>query len=257
MQFPLTAPRPNPSLQAWQATTSWSSRFHQGRAFPEREADIYRLFTWPNSYGMSVHALLEDMGVPYELRWVKIMVRDLDPDFQAVSPHGRVPALETPDCALFETGAIALWLAENHPEAGLLVPEGRSQRGRFLQWLHYLASTLQPDVIIQFHPEFYFQDPKTAETLKTASMARLTKVLETLEAALDPGPFFFGEQRTILDYLFALQATWPEIYPTDIGDYPNIRRNVESLLTRPAVSRVYDLNMEVAQSIDRSGMGAV
>jgi glutathione S-transferase len=206
---------------------------------------------------MSIHALLEDMGLPYEIRWVKIMVRDLDPDFQAASPHGRVPTLETPTGALFETGAIALWLAETHSQAELHVPEGDPDRGEFLQWLHYFASTLQPEVIIQFHPEFYFQDPETCDALKAASMLRLEKVVDTLEAALEPGPFFLGERRTILDYLFALQATWPEIYPTAIDDYPRIRRNVESLLARPAVKRIFDLNMEVAQSIDRSGMREV
>ena len=206
---------------------------------------------------MGVHALLEDLGVDYEHRWVKIMVPDLDPEFRAASPHGRVPALETPGGSLFETGAIALWLAENHPQAGLHIPEDMPGRGRFLQWLHYLASTLQPEVIIQFHPEFYFRDQATAEALKAASMLRLAKVLDTLEAALDPGPYFFGTHLTVLDYLFALQATWPEIYPTSIDDYPAIRRNVGHLLARPAVKRIYDLNMEVAQTIDRSGMGEI
>lgn len=215
---------------------------------------MYQLYAWPNSYAMGVHAMLEELGVDYEVRWVKIMVSDLDPDFAAASPHGRVPALEAPGQTVFETGAIALFLAESHPEAGLLVPPGHPGRARFLQWFHYLASTLQPDVMIQFHPEFYFEDAETQARLQRSSMARLKKVLATLEGALDPGPFFMGRQRTLLDYLFVLQAVWPDIYPATIEDYPNICRLVGSLLGRPAVRKVYDLHIATAKTIDRTGM---
>ena len=215
---------------------------------------MYRLYAWPNSYAMGVHAMLEELGVDYEVQWVKIMVSDLDPDFAAASPHGRVPALTAPGQTVFETGAIALFLAESHPEAGLLVPQGHPGRARFLQWLHYFASTLQPDVMIQFHPEFYFDDAKTRTRFQRASMERLTKVLATLEAALDPGPYFMGGQRSLLDYLFVLQAVWPEIYPNAIDDYPRIHALVKSLLERPAVKKVHDLHMATAKTIDRSGM---
>ncbi len=52
-----------------------------------KEATLYRLYAWPNSYAMGVHAMLEDLGVDYEVRWVKIMVSDLDPDFcRGVAP---------------------------------------------------------------------------------------------------------------------------------------------------------------------------
>lgn len=217
---------------------------------------MYRLYAWPNSYAMGVHAILEEIGVAYDLRWVKIMVADLDPDFARISPHGRVPALESPDGAMFETGAIALYLAERHPEAGLLVPPGDPDRPAFLQWFHYLATTLQPEVMIQFHPEFYFDEATTRDALKRASMARLTKVLATLEAALGPGPYFLGDRRTAVDYLFALQAVWPEIYPGTIDDYPAIRRQVETLRARPAVRSVHDLHLAEAATVDRSGMGA-
>lgn len=203
---------------------------------------------------MGVHTMLEELGVGYEVQWVKIMVRDLDPDFAAASPHGRVPVLTTPDQTIFETGAIALFLAEAHPEAGLLVPQGHPHRARFLQWFHYFASTLQPEVMIQFHPEFYFDDVETRTRFQKASMDRLAKVLATLEAALDPGPFFVAGHRTLLDYLFVMQAVWPEIYPTAIDDYPRIHSLVNTLLERPAVKKVYDLHMATAKTIDRSGM---
>lgn len=214
----------------------------------------YRLFAWPTSYAMGVHALLADLDLEHEVRWVKILTDDLDPDFARISPHGRVPVLETPDGPVFEAGAIALYLGERHAGGSLVISPTDSQRGPFLQWMSYLGSTLQPDVMIQFHPELYFEDAETRARFKTASMFRLKKVLSIIDAALHPGPYFFGERRTVLDYVFALQAIWPEIYPHGIDAYPAIKRHVETMLARPAVARVYDLHMETSKTIDRSAM---
>lgn len=69
-------------------------------------------------------------------------------------------------------------------------------------------------------------------------MERLGRTLQVLEAALDPGPYFFGDRLTVCDFCLVLQAVWPEIYPGTIGDYPNLKRLVERVSDRPAVRRV-------------------
>jgi glutathione S-transferase len=149
-----------------------------------------------------------------------------------------VPALADQNGAICEAGAIALYLAERHSDAELAIPIGDPRRGRFLQWLSYLASSLQPDVIIQFHPEFYAVDAAAQSKLKEASFVRLRRTLQTLDEALDPGPYFFGDRLTVCDFCLALQAIWPEIYPGSIGDYPNVKRLVARVTGRSAVQRV-------------------
>jgi glutathione S-transferase len=199
---------------------------------------MYRLYSSPNTYAMSAHAILEELGVAYELVNVRLFSDDPDPGFLAASPHGRVPALATPDGPVCETGAIALYLADKHPEAGLAIPAGDPRRALFLQWLFYLSSTLQPEVLIQFHPEFYFPDAGDQARLKAASVTRLGTVLGVLDGALSPGPFFFGDRLTVCDICLATQAVWPEIYPGTIDGYPNLKRAVEQAVARPAVARV-------------------
>ena len=135
-----------------------------------------------------------------------------------------------------------MYLAETFPELELLIPSGDPRRGAFLQWLHYLASTLQPDVMVQFHPENYFAHPDTQKQFMLASLQRLDKVLLTLNDALRVGPYFFGDTPTVLDYLLVMQAVWPEIYPRDIDEYPNIRRLVDTITAREAVKRVVTLH---------------
>jgi glutathione S-transferase len=200
----------------------------------------YTLFCAPNTYAMCAHAVLEELGCGYELRWVRIFDDDPDPDFLAASPHCRTPALAGPQGSVFETGAICLYLAECHPKAGLLIPPGDARRGAFLQWLHYLATTLQPDVIIQFHPEFYHQSPQQQAVLKTSSMERLKSVYTTLEDALpEEGPYFFGEQPTVPDFILGMQTVWDVIFPDeDISAYSRLKRHRDAMTSRPAVVRV-------------------
>jgi glutathione S-transferase len=193
---------------------------------------------------MIAHVLLEELGVNYTLKWVELFSGQPDAAFLAASPHGRVPALVGPEGALFESGAIALYLAECYAEANLTIPPDDARRGRFLQWLHYLASSLQPEVLIQYHPEFYFAHAEDQDRLKMASLGRLGRVLETIEQALQPGPYFFGDQRTICDYCLALQAIWPPIYPGSIADYPRIELLTNKITERPAVRRVLIMHEE-------------
>ena len=202
----------------------------------------YRLYLAPNTYALTVQALLEELAVPHELVWVGIFQEQPDPVLLKRSPHLRVPALESDDGVVVETGAIALYVAERHGDGAFLIPPGDPDRARFLQWLHYLASTLQPDVLIQFHPEFYADDAPTQARIMKASMARLEGVFDVLNEALDPGPYFFGDRLTVLDFLFGMQATWPEIYPRAIDTYPNLLRHQQTLLARPAVRRTLDIH---------------
>lgn len=198
----------------------------------------YTLFCAPDTYAMGTHAVLEDVGADYAVHWVQIFAEKPDPAFLAISPHCRTPALIGPGGAVFESGAIALYVAERHPDAGLVIPPGDPNRGQFLQWIHYLASTLQPDVIIQYHPDFYMQAPQDKAALKAASMTRLRGVYAILNTALADGPYFFGQEPTVPDYLLALQTIWEVIFPAGIENYPNLARQREAILARPAVQRM-------------------
>ena len=190
---------------------------------------------------MCAHAVLEEIVADYAVHWVEIFFNAPDPAFLAASPHCRTPALACPDGTVFETGAVALYLAERPPAAGLLIEPGDARRGQFLQWMHYLATTLQPDVIIQYHPEFYHSDAVTQAALKSASMRRLAGVYNTLNQALQEGPFFFGNQATVPDFILAMQTVWDVIFPHgDITAYPNIARQREAVCRLPSVQRMLE-----------------
>ena len=199
---------------------------------------MYRLFLAKNSYAMSAHVILEEIGEPFELVPVEIFTDHPDPDFLNVSPHARVPALVDGDVSLCETGAIALYLADRHPESRLGMAPGDPRRARLLQWLFYLSSTLQPDVMIQFHPELYFSDKDQQATFSAASMTRLAKVWSVLDQALAPGPYLFGAEPTVFDFCLATQAIWPECFANGIAEFERVARMVEQISARPSFARL-------------------
>lgn len=198
----------------------------------------YTLYCGPNTYAMSAHAILEETGADYDLHWITLFAKTPDPAFLAISPHCRTPALQTPVGSIFETGAIALYLSEKFPDANLHIPVDDPCRGQFLQWTHYLATTLQPEVIIQFHPEFYMDTEQNRQALKAASIARLRIVYETLDQALQEGPFFFGDQPTVPDFILGMQTIWDVIFPSGIAEYPNLERHLKALCKRPSVKNM-------------------
>ena len=106
---------------------------------------MYTLYWSPASANMTPHAMLEDIGVPYELIKVDTSKGEQrSPDYLKVNPHGRVPTLVYDgDKILYETTAIALFLAERHPEAGFAPKHDSPDRPPFLQWMAYLTNTLQ------------------------------------------------------------------------------------------------------------------
>ncbi|MDP6699424.1 MAG: glutathione S-transferase family protein [Candidatus Latescibacteria bacterium] len=201
---------------------------------------MYRLYSAPNTYAISAHAMLEEIGARYELIQVDLSPGPTrrDPEFLKVSPHGRVPALATEDGTIFESGAIVTYLAERHPDARLAPPPGDPARGLYHQWLFYLHSTLQPEVFIQFHPENYFDGQEDKTRFQKASMERLKVIWEVLDHALEAGPYFLGSHFSACDICLATQALWPEIFPDTIDEYANVRRTVTSVLERPALERV-------------------
>ena len=188
---------------------------------------------------MTTHLLLEELGVDYEVSWFNVHKEEEFPEeFLQLNPNARVPVLVTPDGPVYESAATMMYLAERHD--GRFMPAiGDARRGLFLQWMFYLMSTLQPEVLIQFHPERYFPDNEPMkQALLDASRRELEPIWKVLDEAFEPGPYFLGEDYSLCDMLFLMQAVWTENQPSDLMLYPNARRMMQTAFTRPAVQRV-------------------
>lgn len=210
---------------------------------------MHELYAFPNSYALGVHLLLEESATPYRV----INVREngaleqtpdeedgtAAADFRAVSPQQRVPALKLPDgSSMFESGAIALYLGDTLCEGKFSVAAGNPYRPEYLQWLFYLSSTLQPEVMLQFHPEYYFADQPRQVALQRASMERLAEVLGVLEARYSAGPWMFEDRPTTVDFALANVLVWPECFPLAAKPLPNLGKTLQTIKERPACQTI-------------------
>ena len=203
----------------------------------------YTLYAHRNSYAMTTHLLLEELAVDYEIVWFNVHQPDqFPPEFLDLNPNGRVPVLVTPNGPIFESAATMVYLAERHGSDYLPSSVGQ-QRAQAFQWLFFLMSTFQPEVLIQFDSEKYFPTDKVMQDqLKRSSLDNLEGIWRKLDQVVESGPYFLGRDYSICDMLFIMQAIWKENQPSDFGHLPNIKRLMKAVLARSAVRSVLKIH---------------
>jgi len=194
--------------------------------------DLYTAAT-PNGWKASI--LLEELAVPYQVHAVSLSRGDQkQPDYLKINPNGRIPAIvdrDADDFAVFESGAILIYLAEKY---GRLLPADVKGRSQVIQWLMFQMGGIGPmqgqaNVFFRYAPEKipYAIDRYQAET------KRLYRVLDTQLQGRD---FLCG------DYSIADIANWTWVSLHDwagvsIDDLPALQAWVERIRARPAVQR--------------------
>ena len=195
--------------------------------------DFYTAAT-PNGYKVSI--MLEETGLPYTPHFLSLSGNEQKrPDFLRTNPNGRIPAIvdrEAGDFAVFESGAILLYLAE---KAGKFLPLDPRQRSVATQWLMWQMGGLGPmmgqlNVFRRYFPESV---PAAIERYERESY-RLFGVMET---RLGEGAWLGGA-----DYGVADIAAWPWIDGTGfagltLDGHPALRRWYMTIADRPAVQR--------------------
>ena len=154
---------------------------------------MYKLFYSPGSAAMAPHALLEEIGGPFEL--VKVDTRSGEhkkAEYLKLNPNGRVPTLVDGDQVIYEAAAIMLHLVDRHPGSGLAPAVGSAERAMFYQWLIYMTNTVQEAYIEYYHPEYYARTEAGQAEVKAVSEERLQPMFAVLDKALEKGPFLLG-----------------------------------------------------------------
>src|SRR5262249_54403696 len=172
---------------------------------------MYKLYWSPGGASMAPHAMLEDIGAPYEL--VKIDTKTGDQrgaDYLKLNPHGRVPTLlYDGGKIMYESTAICLFLAERHPEAGFTPKPDSQDRAPFLQWMAYLTNTLQEALMHWWHPEHFIDGADRQAELKLKAEQRTAKMFRFLDEQLaQSGPYLCGASFYVCDYYAVMLARW-------------------------------------------------
>lgn len=213
----------------------------------------YTLYGAPDSANLVIHILLEQLEQDYELVWVdRGRQAHRSPRFlETLNPQGLMPVLIDDKQPIFETAAIALHLTDKHQA---LAPQTTAspERARFLQWLFYLSNTLHGDLRIQFYPDRHISGVDGITGLLEKTQERIKGHFQLLEKELmkqEGGPWFLGENMSILDIYLAALCRWSLLYPSGkaltsdtLRALPNIHKLLIALEQLPAVQRVLPLH---------------
>ncbi len=201
---------------------------------------MYLLHFAPDSASLIVRLVLDEAGLPYQTALVDHTAgAQSAAAYRVVNPAGLIPALETPQGILFETGAILLWLVDRH---GFGPGEAEPARITLLKWLFFLSNTVHADLRQIFYPEQYV--PKDAEAGHHAIMTnRLRRHFKLLDQAAEdaPGPFAVGG--VMAAYVVCLMR-WAVLFPKGqmswfhLDDYPALGDIARRIEARPATQRL-------------------
>jgi GST-like protein len=199
------------------------------------------LYYWPTPNGHKISIMLEECDLEYEIQRINIGAGDqFDPDFLAISPNNRMPAIVDRDTgvSVFEGGAILIYLAE---KAGMLLPTDTALRFDVLQWLFWQAGGLGPMAGQASHFINYVQEEQLYARQRYTN--EYDRLLAVMEVRLRDREFLAG------DYSIADIASFPWVLPyrrlgNDLDKFPNLRRWFDTLKERPAVQRGVDLGKD-------------
>lgn len=212
--------------------------------WPAKHPKLLQLYSLNTPNGVKASIMLEETGLAYEPHYVSFDTNDqLSPEFLSLNPNNKIPAIIDPNApdgkplALFESGAILIYLAD---KTGQLMPINASERYQTIQWLMWQMGGIGPMFgQVGFFNKFggkNYEDKRPLERY----VAESRRLLGVLEQQLKIGPWIMGETYTIADI-----ATFPWVRNlmgfyeagdlVGFKDFPNVLRALDNFLARPAV----------------------
>lgn len=184
--------------------------------------------------------MLEEVGAPYDVKLLKLSEGDnLKPDYLAINPLGKVPALRHDDAILTEVAAICTYLADEFPAAKLNVPVGTPARGVYLKWLFFGPSVFEPAMTDRAFPR---QEAPRATAL---GWRDFDQVLDVMGKAIGKGPWLMGEQFTAADVVFGSGLRYGMMFKL-VPERPEFVSYVTRIGERPAAQRAEAKDKELA-----------
>jgi glutathione S-transferase len=196
---------------------------------------MIELFTANTPNGHKVSIALEEMGLPYTFRSLKLLQQEQKQDwFLKINPNGRIPAIidhDNDDFVVFESGAILWYLAE---KSGRFLPADAKGRSIAMQWLMFQMGGIGP---MQGQANVWFRYmPEKVPLAITRYQNETRRLYEVLERRLGEAEYLAG------DYSIADMATWPWVRihgwaGVEVEGLPNVRRWLDAIRAREAVQR--------------------
>ncbi|MEE1657182.1 glutathione binding-like protein [Microvirga sp. CF3062] len=199
------------------------------------------LYYFPGNASLMPHMMLREIGAEFELRFVdRAQNAQKSPEYLKLNPSGRIPVLVDGDLVLFETAAIALYLADKFPQAGLAPALGTRERAEFYKWMIHLTNTPQTEYMPWYYPHEHVSDEAAQPAVKQAAGERLNRMFDVISEQLGDKTWLLGDRFSAADLFLFMLIRWGRGMPRPPRSLPNLNALAERVLARPAVQQALD-----------------
>ena len=195
------------------------------------------------SRSMVARWMLEEVGELYEVRVLNLQKGEQKrPEYLAVNPMGKVPALVHDDVVVTEVAAICCYLADAFPKAGLAIPVGDRERGAYLRWLFFGPGSLEPAIVDRLLK-------RDAGNSASLGYGDFETTMNVVAKAIASGPYIVGDRFTAADVVIGSNILWGMDLVKVIPERPEFRAYVQRLTQRPASQRSFAKDQELARQL--------
>lgn len=203
-------------------------------------ADIPFLFYSPGACSLASHIALEETGRPY--RAVETLLsknQHQTPEYLAINPRGRVPALAVDGKVITENTAILTWIAAAFPDAGLL-PEDLIERMRCIAQMAWFSNTPHIFQRAKFRPYRFVEREDVYDDIRAKAVSSYWESMQEIDALIGDNRWMMGDAYTVVDPYALVFYGWGTSNGLPMGDLANYSRHKEQMMERPAVRTVIE-----------------
>ena len=184
--------------------------------------------------------MLEEIGQPYDIKLVTLSKgENQKPEYLAINPMGKVPALKHGDTVITEVAAICTYLADEFPDKKLNVPVGTPRRGVYLKWMFFGPGCMEPAVIDRAAPR------KEEARRAMLGYGDFDTCMNVVAKAVEKGPWLMGEQFTAADVVIGANIRWGMMFKM-IPERKEFADYAARIAARPAAQRAEAKDKELS-----------
>ena len=198
-------------------------------------------YTHPMSRGRVVRWMLEEIGVPYTVETMQFGPEMKTPEYLAINPMGKVPAIKHGNTVVTEVAAICAYLADQFPEKNLAPPPHSMERGPYYRWLFFMAGPFEMATSALAYG--WKIDSSNAQAV---GCGRVEDSVNTLEKVLGQNPYICGDHFTAADVLVSSYLWW-ETMQKNIPQNEVFQDYIKRTENRPAAQRANELDDALAE----------
>ena len=196
-----------------------------------------KLYYLAGSCALAPHIALEASGLPYQAVRIE-RGKQADPEYLAVNPLGRVPALVTASHGtITEVPAVLSFIADAAPDQRLLAPAGASEHYETLRWLAYLSSTVHPAFGRLWRAERFTTEAGCTSTVERAAAEQIAIEFRHVDRAIAGKSFAVGMTISIADFYLFVFGRWGLRLTPGTREFPNLHRHTMTIAELDATRR--------------------